>query len=196
MIAIEGIDGSGKTVIALEIVRFLSDLGYEAVYLKEPSDSVYGQKIKNSKTRFSPEEELFLFLHDREIDVKEKIIPALEKGKIVVMDRYYYSNIAYQSARGIEANKIRELNEKIAPKPDLVIILDVSPNTALKRIKPRGKLTAFENEGYLERVRENFLKIADERTVIVNAEKPLEEVKSEVFEILKKLLCSYYSCGG
>jgi dTMP kinase len=112
------------------------------------------------------------------------------------MDRYYYSNIAYQSARGIDAERIRSLNEKFAPKPDLVIILDVSPETALKRIKHRGKLTAFESRDYLEKVRKNFLKLADERTVVVNAEKGLEEVKKDVFAIVKQLLDSYGSRGG
>ncbi|MDI9643375.1 MAG: dTMP kinase [Archaeoglobales archaeon] len=191
LIAVEGIDGSGKSVIAQELVRFLGDLGYESVLFKEPSDSIYGQKIRNSKERLPPEKELEFFLLDRELDVKERIRPALEKGKIVVMDRYYYSNIAYQSARGIEAEKIKKLNEAIAPKPDLVIILDVSPETALKRILSRGKLTVFESKNELEKVRENFLRNADERTVIVNAEKPLLEVKKEVIQAVKKLLSSY-----
>lgn len=193
LIAIEGIDGSGKSVIANELVKFLSSLGYDAILLKEPSDSIYGQKIRNAIERLPPEEELRLFILDREVDVKERILPALEKGKIVVMDRYYYSNIAYQSARGIDAEKIRKLNESIAPKPDLVILLDLSPDTALKRILPRGKLTVFEGREYLEKVRENFLKTADEKTVVIDSEKPIEEVKKEVFGIVKNLLDSYYS---
>ncbi|MCX8172691.1 MAG: dTMP kinase [Archaeoglobaceae archaeon] len=193
LIAVEGIDGSGKSVIASELVTFLTDLGYEAILLKEPSDSVYGQRIRNAIKRLSPEEELELFLLDREIDVKERILPALEKGKIVVMDRYYYSNIAYQSARGIEAEKIRELNERIAPKPNLVIILDVSPETALKRIQARGKFTVFEDKEYLKKVRENFIKYAEKNAVIIDAEKPLEDVKMKIFKIVKDLLSSYYS---
>lgn len=196
LIAIEGIDGSGKSTIAKELVKFLSSLGYDAVLLKEPSDSIYGQKIKEAEERLSPEEELRLFLLDREVDVKERILPALEKGKIVVMDRYYYSNVAYQSARGIDAKKILELNERIAPKPNLVIILDVSPETALKRISHRSKLTVFENREYLEKVRENFLKIVDKKIIIINAERPIEEVKKEVFKIVRNSLSSYYSCGG
>lgn len=194
MIAIEGIDGAGKSVIAQELLRALKEMGYDPVLFKEPSESFYGQKVRNSKKRLPPEKELELFLLDREIDVKERILPALERGKIVVMDRYYYSNIAYQSASGIEAEKIRKLNEEIAPKPDLVILLDLSPEIALKRIESRGKTTVFEDKDYLEKVRENFLRIADEKTVIVNAEKPLSEVKEEVVKAVKKLLDSYNSC--
>ncbi len=196
LIAIEGIDGSGKSVIAKELVDFLNATGYDAILLKEPSDSIYGEKIRKSAERLPPEEELELFLRDREIDVRERILPALEKGKVIVMDRYYYSNIAYQSARGIDAEKIRSLNEKFAPKPDLVIVLDVSPKTALKRIKSRGKLTAFESRDYLERVRENFLKLADEKTVIVDAERGIDEVKKDVITIVKQLLDSYSSRGS
>lgn len=196
LIAIEGIDGAGKTSIANELVKFLKNLGYDTILLKEPSNSIYAQKIKSAKERLPPEEELELFLRDREIDAVKNIIPALQSGKVVVMDRYYYSNIAYQSARGLDADEIRKLNEKIAPKPDLVILLDVSPETALERIKPRGKLTLFEGKEYLEKVRENFLRIADKKTVVVNAEKPFEDVKSEVFEIVKNLLGKYYSGGS
>ncbi|MEM0302278.1 MAG: dTMP kinase [Archaeoglobaceae archaeon] len=193
LIAIEGIDGAGKTSVANELVKFLKNMGYDAILLKEPSDSIYAQKIRGAKERLPPEEELELFLRDREIDAIKNIIPALQNGKVVVMDRYYYSNIAYQSARGLNAEEIRKLNEKIAPKPDLVILLDVSPETALERIKPRGKLTLFEGKEYLEKVRENFLRIADKKTIIVNAEKPFNEVKREVFEIVKNLLNNYYS---
>lgn len=196
LIAVEGIDGSGKTTVANFLSSYLKTIGYDVLLLKEPSDSIYGQKIRNSEKRLPAEEELMLFLLDREIDVKERIKPALESGKIVVMDRYYYSNIAYQSARGIDAEKIRQLNEKFAPKPDLVILLDVSPETALRRIKPRGRITAFEARDYLEKVRQNFLKIADDRTVVVNAEKQIEEVKKDVLGIVKKLLDSYNSCGS
>lgn len=194
LIAIEGIDGSGKTTIAREIVKFLKKEGYDPVLLKEPSDSVYGEKIRSSKERLPPEEELRLFLLDREIDVRERIIPALERGKIVVMDRYYYSNIAYQSARGIEFERIRELNEKIAPKPDLVLILDVSPELALSRIRASRELTVFENKEELEKVRKNFLRLADEKAIVLNAEKPLEEVKKEAILAIKKLLDSYEPC--
>lgn len=190
LIAIEGIDGAGKTTIARHLHSFLSKLGYDCIVLKEPSDSVYGQRIRACKQRMDAEEELRLFILDREIDVRERIIPALQSGKIVIMDRYYYSNIAYQSARGIDAKKIREMNESFAPKPDLVILLDVSPETALQRIKERRVRSAFEEREYLERVRKKFLELVDDRVVVVNAEKRLDEVKKEVetltLEFLKK----------
>lgn len=186
LIAIEGIDGAGKTTVARHIYWSLTNHGYPCVYLKEPSGSIYSRVIEII-TRLKvpdPELELMLFLKDREIDVRKRILPALNRGKIVIMDRYYYSNIAYQSARGLDADKIRKLNEKIAPKPDLVILLDLDPSKALERIKNRKKLSVFEKKDFLERARQKFREIADERTVIVDAGRELEIVKKEVEQIV------------
>lgn len=188
LIAVEGIDGAGKTTVAKHLCDFLSKLGYDCVLLKEPSESVYGEKIRSSERRLPAEEELRLFVLDREIHVREKILPALRSGKIVIMDRYYYSNIAYQSARGLDAKKIREINESFAPKPDLVILLDVSVETALRRIAERKKLTAFEEKEYLKTVREKFLELVDDRVVVINAEDELDVVKKKAMEIVLSFL--------
>jgi len=188
LIAVEGIDGAGKSTVARHIQSFLCSYRYPCVLFKEPSGSIYSRIIEiinhHLKVQLDPVLEMMLFLKDREIDVRKRILPALNQGKIVIMDRYYYSNIAYQSARGLDANKIRKLNEKIAPKPDLVILLDLDPTKALERIKNRKKLSTFENKDFLERVRQKFHAIADERTVIINAERELDVVKREVEQIV------------
>ncbi len=189
LIAIEGIDGSGKTTISRYVKEILERKNFQCVILKEPTEGKYGKILKNLEKRPDAEKELKLFLLDRMEDVQKNIIPALKEGKIVIMDRYYYSSIAYQSARGINAEKIRELNEKIAPKPDLVILLDVEPEIGFERIKKRTKLTPFEELEYLKKVREAFLKNADERTVIIDANRDLEDVKRDV----KKVICSFLS---
>jgi len=184
LIAIEGIDGAGKTAIARHIYGFLTNRGYRCSLLKEPSDSVYGKIIRNLNVPIDPKIEFMLFLKDREIDVKDRILPALRKGLIVIMDRYYYSNIAYQSARGLSAEWIKKLNEKIAPKPDLVILLDLSAEKAIERIKRRAQRSVFEELEFLELVRRKFLEIADEKTVIIDAERELDIVKKEVEQIV------------
>ena len=188
LIAIEGIDGSGKTTIARFLEEELKKIGYNVVRFKEPTDSEYGRKIKQIlKERIvSPKEELELFLKDREVDVRDNILPALKEGKIVIMDRYYYSTIAYQGALGLDVEEIKKLNEKF-PKPDLVIILDVSPETALKRIKAKRKPDRFEDLNYLRRVRDIFLSLRD-NVVVINAERELEDVKREVLKIVLKHL--------
>jgi dTMP kinase len=184
LIAIEGIDGSGKTTIAKFLAEELRRRGYDVVVFKEPTNSEYGRKIRQIlKNRcVNPEEELELFIRDREFDVRENILPALKEGKIVVMDRYYYSTVAYQGALGIDVDYIMKLNEKF-PKPDLVIILDVSPETALKRIRAKRKPDRFENLDYLRRVRQIFLNLKN-NVVVVNAERDVDEVKREVLNIV------------
>ena len=191
LIAIEGIDGAGKTTVARYVYGFLTNHGYRCSLFKEPSNSFYGRAIKkamkkaikNPSALINPKIELMLFLKDREVNVKKRILPALRKGLIVIMDRYYYSNIAYQSVRGLSADWIRKLNEKIAPKPDLVILLDLSAEKAMERIESRGECSIYEETEFLERVRRRFLEIADERTVIINAERELDVVKKEAAQI-------------
>lgn len=194
LIAIEGIDGAGKTTIARFLRDELEKRGYPVVLLKEPTDGEYGRKIKEAEKRYEPEEELKLFLLDRKEDVDKNILPALRNGKIVIMDRYYISSMAYQGARGLDMDEIRRMNEEVAPKPDLVIILDVSPQEGLKRVGRRGNRTIFEEESYLARVRENFLKIArmwnetNRKVRVINAEQELEEVRRDVLDVVLRVL--------
>ncbi len=190
LIAIEGIDGSGKSTIADYLKEELEKEGFRVVVFKEPTNSIYGQKIRQSfNNRLDAHKELELFLLDRKHDVEKNILPALKKGYIIVMDRYYYSTIAYQGARGIDIDKIKKMNEKIAPKPDLVIILDVKPEIGIRRIKERGdKPNKFEDLEYLEKVRKIFLELKDDNIVIVDANKNIEFVKNEVLRAIKKFL--------
>ena len=193
LIAVEGIDGSGKTTIVRFLKEELKKRGYNVITFKEPTDSEWGKKIRQAfKDRnLRPEEELELFLKDREWNVRHNILPALKADKIVIMDRYYYSTIAYQGALGIDPNYIRQLNEKIAPKPDLVIILDVKPETALERIRMRGdKPNRFEDLVYLRKVREIFLSMKN-NVVVVNAEKNLEDVKKDVLNVVLEYLADH-----
>jgi len=184
LIAIEGIDGIGKTTVARFLRDELERIGYSTVLLKEPTNSKWGRKIRTCMSnRLSAEEELKLFILDRRYDVEKNIVPALRSGKIVIMDRYYYSNIAYQAARGIDVEEIRKMNEEIAPKPDLVILLDAPPELCVERIRRRGKPNSFEKLSYLKKVREIFRGL-DDKLVIVDASKSLDEVKKEVLSVV------------
>lgn len=190
LIAIEGIDGAGKTKIANYLKDELEKLGFKVIVLKEPTNSVYGQRIKQSlDNRLGVEEELELFVLDRKYNVEKNILPALKNNYIVIMDRYYYSTIAYQGARGVDIDKIKKMNEKIAPKPDLVLILDVNPRVGIERIKRRGdKPNKFEDLEYLEKVRDIFLKLKDGNVIIIDANKNIENVKKDVLNAVKNLL--------
>ncbi|RLI77936.1 dTMP kinase [Archaeoglobales archaeon] len=190
LIAIEGIDGSGKTTIANYLKDELEKEGFKVVVLKEPTNSVYGQRIKQSlNNRLDVNEELELFLLDRKHDVENNILPALENNYIVIMDRYYFSTIAYQGARGVDVDKIKEMNEEIAPKPNLVLILDVDPKVGVERIVKRGdEPNKFEDLEYLKRVRSIFLKLRDENVVVIDANRDINTVKKEVLNVVRNLI--------
>jgi len=196
LITIEGIDGVGKTTQARLLAEYLVNQGYEAVQLREPTDGFWGKRIKNLTKHgrtASPEEECQWFLNDRKEDVEDNIKPALEEGKIVVMDRYYYSTMAYQGALGLDAGKIQESNEEFAPRPNLVIILDAPPKTGLDRITEGRKeeLNYFETLEYQEKVRKIFLSLKNQDNVrIVDASKNLDEVKNDIRQIVTAYLRS------
>src|SRR5512135_2316257 len=140
LIVFEGIDGSGKTTQARSLLRRLRRRGHKAVFFREPTRGRWGREIKRHARRagsLTPEEELLLFVKDRRENVTRNLKPALAAGKVVVLDRYYFSTIAYQGAKGIDVRRIRRMNEAFAIRPDLVIILDVDAAAGLARIAGR-----------------------------------------------------------
>jgi dTMP kinase len=193
LISVEGIDGTGKTTQVQLLKKWFEEHGRKAIVLKEPTLGSYGKEIAwrvSAGTLKDPEEELRLFMLDRMEDVREHILPALEEGKVVIMDRYYQSNMAYQGARGLDVNKIKEENERFAPVPDLIIVLDIDPGRSLARVKTRKNLVGhFENEAYLEKVREIFLRIGREpNAVVIDADGPIEEVHSRIVGAVEERL--------
>ena len=160
LIVLEGIDGSGKTTQARPLLRRLRRRGRKAAFFREPTRGRWGREIKRLAARadsLTPEEELALFVKDRRENVEKNLKPALAAGKVVVLDRYYFSTIAYQGAKGIDTGRIRRMNEAFAIAPDLVVILDVDAAAGLARIgnrKTRDEL--FEREDYLVRVARIF----------------------------------------
>jgi dTMP kinase len=169
-IVIEGIDGTGKSTQAKRLAEHFRALGREVTLSREPTDGVWGTMLRNSAStgRLSPQEELDAFIKDRQEHVTETIQPALAAGHIVILDRYYFSMMAYQGARGFDPQKIRSDNEVFAPIPDLLPILDLEIDVALTRIGARGdSANEFEQRSNLERCREIFLSLKGESFVRV-----------------------------
>lgn len=191
LIVIEGIDGAGKTTIANFLVEKLSKKSHNVVKLEEPSNSKYGKALKeSSQTEVTPKREFRLFMKDRKVDVEENIVPALNEGKIVIMDRYYYSHV-YQAAKGLDLEKMMAKNRAIAPKPDLTILLDVPVKTALQRIgRSRKKRSRFEfSETYLKNVRKLYLNLAEkENFEIIDGQKTLQKVKHDVLSLVQTFI--------
>lgn len=181
--------------------KFLAGRGIDAVILKEPTRSEYGKEIAAlaGSGGLTPEKELRLFVEDRKLDVADNIKPALDAGKAVIMDRYYYSNMAYQGARGLDMEKIGEENEAFAPVPDLLLILDIDPKAGMERVKKRKNIVDhFENEAYLEKVRNMFLRMGKlPNAVIIDADRPVEEVQKDIEKAVhKKLPASLENIAG
>lgn len=184
LIVFEGIDGAGKSTQAGHLLRKLRSMGYKAAYLREPTKGTWGRAIKKlAKTAGSltPKEELDLFVRDRRENVRKNIRPALFGKKVVILDRYYFSTIAYQGAKGIDPASIRRLNERFAVKPDLVFILDIEAGRGLGRIRNRKqKDLLFERERYLARVHKIFDSFLGRKFIHLDATRPKEELAMEI----------------
>lgn len=185
-IVIEGIDGTGKSTQARRLGEWFTRQGREVVLSREPTDGPWGKKVRESAStgRLSPEDELQYFLNDRRQHVEELIAPALAAGKVVILDRYYFSTMAYQGARGFDPAEIRRKNEAFAPVPDLLLILDLEVDSALQRIGSRGDTAnEFEKRENLERCREIFLSLRDEEFVrVIDTNGTLDEVAAQILE--------------
>ena len=193
LIAIEGIDGSGKTTIANRIVEWLSMRNIDALYTSEPTKSPIGlfikEKIISAEIRQDARIEALLFAADRLWHVVNEILPALSRGVVVVTDRYYFSSIAYQGALGAPTSWIREIN-KFAPKPDLSIYIDITPEEAIRRKRKQGDVKKlFENIKYLSKVREIYLDlVGNGELALINGMNILEKVVDEALALVRKLL--------
>ncbi|MDH7512452.1 MAG: dTMP kinase [Clostridiales bacterium] len=184
LIVIEGIDGAGKSTQARLLHKKLLSEGYPAVYFREPTKGKWGREVKKLARRadsLSPEEELDLFLKDREENVKKNLRPALSRKKVVILDRYYFSTIAYQGAKGISPARIRKLHQAFAIKPDLVFILDINPAEGLERIRMRKrKDILFEREDYLARARKIFRSFRGRTLIHMNAARLRMELHRDI----------------
>ena len=195
LIAFEGIDGAGKTTQAHNLKRYLEQKGRDVVVFKEPTMGPWGRKIASmgrTGRHLTAKEESRYFLEDRKEDVKKNILPALEQGKIVILDRYYYSNMAYQGAKGLDPSIIEKENS-FAPKPDLVVLLNISPTAAKERIyrNRNGETNHFEER--LGPVRKLFLKAASTHpeVKVVDGEMQPREVERQIESFVDSLVIQY-----
>ncbi len=154
LIAVEGIDGSGKSSLVQMLARLLTQANHAVVLTKEPGGSQLGKTLRallqEQPVPIDPRAEYLLFAADRAQHIKEIIKPALAEGKIVLSDRLADSSIVYQGyGRGLDIEMIKTVNAWAMDgvKPDLTIYVHIDCQTATDRILERGKeLTAFEKE--------------------------------------------------
>ena len=195
LIVLEGIDGSGKSTQLRLLADWLTGLGYDVVTSREPTDSVHGRRTKViadlGREGLTPRQELDLYIEDRREHVKEFIRPALDAGKIVILDRYYLSTMGYQGALGLNPEMIRRENESFAPIPDLILLFDIIPEEGLGRIssgRSGGTNEGYEQEEYLTRVREIMNRFEAPCLRHVDAAGSVEEVAGRVRALVDEFL--------
>ena len=189
LIAVEGIDGAGKTTQAYLLVEKLKKLGVKAEYTTEPTYGRVGDILRLHVARMKKREPIYealLYTADRFEHVKRVIQPKIRRGIVLVSDRYVYSTLAYQGAAGLDERWLRELNF-FAPKPNLTIYIDVPPEKSLRRIT--GRKTVFEELNYARKVREFYLKLAKKEGFLVfDGTKKIEALHEEIVSATVKRL--------
>lgn len=191
LIVIEGIDGSGKSTQSKMLCESINNLGYKSIYTFEPTNAYYGTKLRESikLKNISKEDELNLFVLDRKEHVKHMIKPALEEGYIVVLDRYFYSSIAYQGAYGIDIDYIYKLHKDFIITPDLVFIFTIAIEEALKRIiNYRGFTDKFEEKEYLTKVSKIFDSFRESYIYHIDTNIKADALHKKILEIVKPFL--------
>ena len=199
-ITIEGPEGSGKTTVAKKIVETLTNEGYKTMYTREPGGVGIAEKIRDiildvNNTNLDPRSEALLYAASRRQHLVEKVLPALEKGYIVICDRFVDSSLAYQGfARDLGIDEIYDINMfAINNKwPDITILLDIDPEVGLSRIMSNRKqeVNRLDLEGlnFHNKVHQGYEIIKEkyaDRITLVDGNKSPEVVFNEVYSLIK-----------
>lgn len=162
LIALDGIDGAGKTTQVRLLENSLLSIGETVLVSKEPTDGEWGQKLRDSALtgRMPFEEELDAFIQDRQDHLKRKIIPALQAGAVVILDRYFYSTIAYQGIQIADHTVIEQRIRANVVVPDAAYWVDLPADLAVHRVTKRdGRPNLFEHQEDLARAGEIFREV-------------------------------------
>lgn len=200
-ITLEGGDGSGKTTQADLLADWLRDAGRTVLRTREPGGSEVGQLIRDivlhHRGDIAPRAEALLYAADRAQHVATVVRPALQRGEIVLQDRYLDSSVAYQGAgRVLDGDEVRDLSLWAAEGdlPDLTLLLDLDPETARTRLdsadKPFDRLEAEKAE-FHGRVRDAYLRLADAepaRFLVLDAAASPAEVSALIRARVERLL--------
>lgn len=216
-VTMEGVEGAGKSTQLRMLLQRLGSLGIPTLATKEPGGTPLGRELRSllltphaSGEKWCAESELLLFYADRAQHLAKVIRPAMEAGRLVLVDRYDDSTRAYQGAQGIPESTMEKLGEMVFGhfRPHLTLILDMDPVLSLERVRTRNsaagtafKETRFDDEAldFHTRVRKRFLAIAQQephRVVVVPADRTPEEVHEVIWAHLMPLLRSSGHLAG
>ncbi|QIC08426.1 dTMP kinase [Brevibacillus sp. 7WMA2] len=200
-ISLEGGDGAGKSTAITLLEKRITEQGLPVLVTREPGGVDIAEQIREVilnrvNTKMDGRTEALLYAAARRQHLVEKVIPALEQGKIVLCDRFIDSSLAYQGvARGLPTDEIFAINQFAIEDrmPDLTFYLDVSPEVGLARIeanstREKNRLD-LEKVSFHNRVREGYELLIHkfpERIVRINADQPIEQVVDEMLAIVQE----------
>ena len=198
IISFEGPDGAGKTTVLEQVLPVLQEKGYDIITTREPGGVEIAERIRDvildvNHVAMDNKTELLLYMAARRQHYVEKVLPALEAGKVVLIDRFIDSSIAYQGAgRGLDKDIIRRLNDFATDgrKPDLTLYFDVESEIGLARIAKNAEREVnrldLEKLDMHKRVREGYLALTEQekRIVTIDASRELAEVVSETLHTI------------
>lgn len=200
---VEGPEGAGKTTVTAQLAKKLEDLGYKVLITREPGGIKISEAIRNiildtSNTDMDPKTEALLYAAARRQHLVEKIIPALNEGKIVLCDRFIDSSLAYQGyARELGMEEVLSINEFAinGHMPHLTLYFDLDPKIGLERINAHKNREInrldLENIQFHYKVREGYLKLLENnlsRIKKIDASKEIDEVLKDATEIILSFL--------
>ena len=202
IITFEGPDGAGKTTVLEKVLPVLQEKGYDIITTREPGGVEIAERIRDvildvNHVAMDNKTELLLYMAARRQHYVEKVLPALEAGKVVLIDRFIDSSIAYQGAgRGLDKDIIRRLNDFATDgrKPDLTLYFDVESEIGLARIAKNAEREVnrldLEKLDMHKRVREGYLALTEQekRIVTIDASRELAEVVSETLHTILEQL--------
>jgi dTMP kinase len=206
-ITFEGGEGCGKSTQSRLLLKRLERRNVPAILTHEPGGTALGNELRKTLKRkrdsaISPQSELFLFAASRAQLVAEIIRPALEKGEVVICDRFSHSTLVYQGyGRGLDFTAINMVNNMATRylNPDLIILMDISPEQGLAR--KRSVKDRFESEdlAFHRRVREGYVKMAaaePDRWLVIDACLPKGRITEIIWDRVSPLLTSRSSLRG
>ena len=199
LVSLEGPEGAGKTSVLEALIPILEDRGVEVLTTREPGGVLIGEKIREvildpSHTEMDLKTELLLYIASRRQHLVEKVLPALAAGKLVIMDRFIDSSVAYQGfGRGLDIDAIDWLNQFATDglKPDLTLYFDIAVEEGLARIAANSdrEVNRLDMEGLdlHRKVRQGYLSLLKkeaDRIVKIDASLPLDQVIENTQQLL------------
>ncbi|NVK11540.1 MAG: dTMP kinase [Gammaproteobacteria bacterium] len=200
-ITVEGGEGAGKSTNIAAAKAWFESRGYQVTLTREPGGTPLSEQIRSlvlaehSET-VAPITELLLMFASRSQHLAEVIQPALERGDVVICDRFTDATYAYQGyGRGMSKSDIAVLEQLVQGdlRPDLTIVFDIDPKVGMQRAGARGSLDRIEKEQYafFERVRTGYLELAasaPQRYQVIDAEQSIENVELQLTRALSTFL--------